>query len=260
MTQSHILYIQIASYWMKLIINNEKLLNFIKEEYRFEEVLPPGTCIGTLNVFTLGNKLAYVLCSGSGRKKFTLQVEIYTSIRFKEFLLQGLIEICVFDKNVFFIHGSCFYNKNSIYMFIGPPGRGKTTIIKLLRAKEVLSNDTTICQFIQGKLYIYPSPFDKQLGAQMLTQRKTGEIHIYELLQSHLNKLYSMDLQKKLKVLQLNFNFFMFIEQVDVSSYKVFKSYNRRAHKHMLALIRHTLINTFAFSRALTSKIFYLLK
>ena len=252
-------YIKIASYWVSISINNAELSQVAREEYAYTLHCPKQKIKRYIQVNIHEKNLVYTLCTKNGHEVYRLSVDNKKNIRLKEFLLQGFIELSLYGKNVFFVHSSCYSKNRNTYMFLGTPGKGKTTILRLMNEKNILSNDTCIIHYINRKLIVYPSPFDKKTGIKMLMKKRNGAINLFFLLQSPTNALSDMDLYEKLRALQENLNFFMMVALFDISSFRHYKSYKKIAHSHLLSLIRNTNIKRLSFNRQLTAKELYAL-
>lgn len=253
-------FIKIASYWILIKIQDEELCLYIREQYLLLRKPQAIIIEGSIEVFSHKTSLVYTLRSRTGSEQFKIQIPMSSNMAFKEFLLQGLIELCVFKKNIFFIHGSSIYNEKDTHVFIGSSGAGKTTIIRLLNIKTQLSNDTVVCQYKDGRYIIHSSPFDKKENIKLSIQKIGTKINIYDLVQSPINNINYMNLKEKIEVLHKNLNFFMLTAQVDVTSHPSFLTYHRKAYLHILTLVKRATIRKLEFTLKITSGKFYSLK
>jgi hypothetical protein len=77
---------------------------------------------------------------------------------FSDLFLQTFIEI-INGQNGLIIHASTLHFKNKGYIFMGHSGAGKSTIRKICKSLESLSDDIAIVRLVKKNYYLYGSPF-----------------------------------------------------------------------------------------------------
>lgn len=108
-------------------------------------------------------------------------------------VLMAFIEHFTFFKNIFFLHASSFIKNDKAYLFCGPSGTGKTTIIKAINQKQVLSDDIAVLKKIGKNFFIFPSPFDN-------VKHKNYHFKGY-----HIHKIFFLKQSDKTKFVRLDF-------------------------------------------------------
>lgn len=255
--RKRILYLKVADYFIKLVLIDEELIRFITKEYHLckNNVTPLE---GVITIDQLNSNLLYRLQSRSGKIQEHLTIPRNSIIGFKEFVLQALIELCLFKKNLFFLHGSSFLTSfnNTVQIFLGPSGAGKTTILNILREGDVYSNDTALLQIKKNKYVLHPSPFDKKTGVKITLISKERKINIFILRQHTSNTIQKMELQQKLEEVRKNMNYFMFLEQINGLLIHDVTSYNRRAYKYLFLLVKQASIRKLFFTKKISKNYF----
>lgn len=249
---------EIASYTILLVIEDKNLNQFIKEEYSTEEECATGIFQSSIEVLCHNEELLYILKSNKGKKRIQMSIPKQSPTFYKEFFLQEFIEMSLQEKNVIFIHGSCYDDNSKIYAFIGPSGSGKTTIIKLLNSNRILSNDTIVLQIEHGKCIIYPSPFDKKSGIYFASPSQCDSLTIFSLVQSNVNMVRDLGLESKFETLYNNLHFLLFSAQITSTSPNLLKDIYLSKLKMALLLIKFATIRELQFNKKLTSHIFKL--
>ncbi|PJA55588.1 hypothetical protein CO165_02785 [Candidatus Roizmanbacteria bacterium CG_4_9_14_3_um_filter_33_18] len=77
---------------------------------------------------------------------------------FNDIFLQIFI-IILNERNGFLVHASTLCYKNKGYVFMGKEGAGKSTIRKICKSIESLSDDIAILKRVKNNYYLYGSPF-----------------------------------------------------------------------------------------------------
>lgn len=116
------------------------------------------------------------------------------------FIIKSLINFFLIKEKIIFIHGSSVKIKNNGYLFIGPSGIGKTTLLKKLskwREVEILSDDTAVIYIKNKKVFITSSPFDKKKNIKIVYKKKVEISKIFLLNKSEKNFIKEIPFNKK---------------------------------------------------------------
>ncbi|MBI5620156.1 hypothetical protein HY949_00065 [Candidatus Gottesmanbacteria bacterium] len=89
------------------------------------------------------------------------------------------------------LHGSAMVHNNLGYVFVGPPGAGKSTIRKLFSDYTCLGDDTAIVRRVRGGYYVFGSPFYQKTNIAY-SNMKIPLYGIYVLRQAAITKLISL--------------------------------------------------------------------
>lgn len=202
-----------------LEIEDEDLIIFVENEYihyRYTAGQRKGL---SLSVQSSSREVSYTFRkNGEVRKRIVIPITSDTP--YKEFILQGMIEMCLFEEGIFFMHASSFIEDTILHVFLGPSGSGKTTILKRLDPKKITSNDTLALMHQKRKTKVlYPSPFDRKAYAQVkgMMAIPVREIRFYALRKSEKNSIEELLLHEKMELLVQNMNTYMFAVQNDVA-------------------------------------------
>lgn len=131
-----------------------------------------------------------------------------SSIRYKAFILTAFLERSLFTNNIFFLHGSSFVKNGVAFVFVGPSGMGKTTIIKNIKRELRLSNDTCVIKMSGKSFHIYSSPFDK--GFVTFQPNKFYPLkRVYVLRQGKQDSVKKLSFNRKIAHLIFNSPYFM---------------------------------------------------
>lgn len=152
------LYLKIFDQYYCLVINDSKLTNYFKKEYLLDK--KSHKAIFQINIFK-DIKNCHLT---TDKLKIKLPLGMINEFFYKyvDFITMTIIAGQCLKRGIYFAHGSA-YEKNGLgYAFLGPPGAGKSTIIKNIPKEKIYSNDTIILKIDKNKIFIEPSPFDKK--------------------------------------------------------------------------------------------------
>ncbi len=107
----------------------------------------------------------------------------YESFDKISFFLKFLLQLFFIKHGVLFLHGSSFVKNGRAYVFCGPSGIGKSTIIKNVKKKSILSDDIAVLQKKGHQLYVFPSFFERKFIPSKLSKQTPLE-SIFVLKQS----------------------------------------------------------------------------
>lgn len=79
-------------------------------------------------------------------------------------LTRTLLSIIIVRSGGFLLHASAIADDSHSYVFCGPSESGKTTIARLLRDKDVLTDETAAIITKDNRYYAYATPFFGELG------------------------------------------------------------------------------------------------
>lgn len=183
-------FIPLADIICKIRIKNPSFVDYIKKEFYFFSEQPRQKKVITLDLDEIFLKMK------SSTPNLFLEKKDTTLVRFLDFVTLVAIGFESISYDILLLHGSSFLKKHAAYIFVGPPGIGKTTIIKKIDAKDRLSNDTTIIKRVGGEFFVYSSPFDKKLVLYE-PQRKIPIKKIYILKQAKKTRVRDLDFSAK---------------------------------------------------------------
>lgn len=124
-----------------------------------------------------------------------------------KFSLSKFIQSMVIDKDIVFLHGSSFFKKNKAYVFCGPSGIGKSTLIRQTKKNDILSDDIAVLKKINKKFYLYTSPFDKATNG-FTDIKKVALESVYFLDRGDKVKIKKLSFEESFESLIFNTNFF----------------------------------------------------
>lgn len=123
------------------------------------------------------------------------------------FVIKSLINLFLIKEKIIFIHASSIKIKNKSYLFIGPSGIGKTTLLRKLskwREVKVLSDDTAVVHIKNKKAFITSSPFDKKKNIKIVHDKQIELSKIFLLNKSEKNIIKKIPLNKRVIKLYQN--------------------------------------------------------
>jgi len=182
---SNSLCLPIADIVVEVISENTNFIDKFKQETNFIE--NPDRIDKKIFIDRLFNRLDYNLLKKIKPQRTMFEFQIYVFVAYLHYML--------IDKKISFFHGSSFIHGKAGYMFLGPPGFGKTTIINKVPFTRRLSNDIAIVKQINSKFYIFPSPFDKKFIP--MTKNKILLKKIFIIKQSKSNKIRALSFRDK---------------------------------------------------------------
>jgi hypothetical protein len=108
-------------------------------------------------------------------------------------LLFVFVSLIASEENKFMVHGAGIDGEGRGYLFLGQSGAGKTTVAGFARKEDILSDDSPVLGSVNGKFYIYSSPF-----SQVNLFDKKSKNHCRKRVQ--LNKLFFLMKGEELSV------------------------------------------------------------
>lgn len=239
-----------------LEIDDEELIIFVEKEYLYRNYAGNINKGISLSVRSSASGLSYTF-KKDGLVKQKIELPKTSDTPYKEFILQGMIELCLFDAGIFFMHASSFVERERLHVFLGPSGSGKTTILKRLNPKKITSNDTIALIYNDegsGVDVVYPSPFDKKTYGRVKEKTiSVQEIYFYSLKQARKNAIGPLLLYEKMELLVQNMNMYMFSVQKDVTRKPELKRIlQEEAVKKAFFLSRFT-IQKLSFNKGITN-------
>ncbi|MFZ2025923.1 MAG: hypothetical protein WAV30_01405 [Microgenomates group bacterium] len=241
-----------------LEINDEDLIIFIEKEYIYHETTGNADKGISLSVQPSTSGITFTFRK-DGHLKKKVNIARASGTPYKEFILQGMIEMCLSEMDIFFMHASSFVEKKNLHIFLGTSGSGKTTILKRLDPKIVTSNDTIVLmKNNKGSVdVLYPSPFDKKtygkVREKIIALRK---VHFYSLKKAKINTIGLLLLHEKMELLVQNMNAYMFSVQKDVARNPALKSELQEMAIKKAFLLLRSIIRRLSFNKRITSEQF----
>lgn len=209
-----------------LDINDGELAEFVLREYVINiKPISVRRYKSQVHVISGAHETKYlVLEEGKLIRKIKMDANI--SVNIKEFILQGLIELCINKKGFYFMHASSYVIDENLFVFLGPSGSGKTTVLQLLKPKNITSNDTMVLQKNgKGVISLYTSPFD---GNSPITHQikkiNIKNIRFYKLTKNKVNIISKLELHEKVELLIANMNLHMLAMQTNIASIPTLKT------------------------------------
>lgn len=208
-----------------LDIDDGELAEFVLHEYVLN-IKPIPARRHKLQVCVISGtyETKYLVLEG-GRLIRKIKRDVNVSVNIKEFILQGLIELCLSKNGFYFMHASSYMIDKNLFVFLGPSGSGKTTILQLLKPKNVTSNDTLVLQRSgKGVIFLYTSPFDGNSSVTQTKKIKIKNIQFYKLTKNKINVISKLELHEKVELLITNMNLHMFAMQTNIASISTLKT------------------------------------
>lgn len=249
---------QFGDHSILLEIDDENLIQFVKQEY-ITARLTGGTHKGaSLSVQSSSTELSYIIRERGMVKKKVIIPKV-SDTPYKEFILQGMIEMSLAGAGIFFMHASSFIERGVLHVFLGPSGSGKTTILKRLDPKRITSNDTLVLvrNADESVNAAYPSPFDRnaygRIKAKSLPIR---EIIFYSLAHAQENTLTLLSFHEQIELLVQNMNKYMFSVQKDVARRVGYKKTLQEEAVRLAFLLSRYRTSCLSFNRQITKSQF----
>lgn len=135
--------------------------------------------------------------------KDRLQKYTFKSLNYS---LKRLVARWLFDKDIFLLHASALITPDEYaVLFTGPRGAGKSTIVRLLGNRMIISDDTVFLTMTETALYCYPTPFIEK-HKYFNTPKKYPIRSVYILKKSHHMRISDLPTSLRLpKTLQMLF-------------------------------------------------------
>lgn len=240
-----------------LNIKDAELAEFVQREYLINERAISVKKYKTQVCVVSGVQETEYLILEGGKPIRKIKVDVNTPVNIKEFILQGLVELCLHKNGFYFMHASSYMVGNNLFVFLGPSGSGKTTIVQLLKPKNITSNDTMVLRKnSKNTISLYTSPFDANSFVKK-SPIDIKSVQFYKLTKSKINIILKLKLHEKIELLIQNMNLFMFAMQTNVVSMPRLKSVcQKQAAKAALALQNSSEIHNLNFNLNITKTIF----
>jgi hypothetical protein len=188
----------------QLSTNDPDLAQFIRQEY-FS--IKPSPFDFSIRAIKEKQRIRFSLSTKTQLVKYYLGNP--NLIQRKEFVIQSLIDsYLILYQDIFLLHGASFIYENQALVFLGESGSGKTTLLKVLKPKNILSNDTVLVQKKKGDFFVLCSIFDKKIIKQM-SYRKIPLSHIFFLYKGKKNRIERITVPQSMTELSKNMNFLM---------------------------------------------------
>lgn len=229
MDKKFYLYISILGYRFILVFNNKNIHLYFKKKYltknNFFKDIKDKNNLFTIEVNKINRSFDFVLKINKIKEKFCIKYKI--DIKDLDFLIRCFISFFLFDKGIFFLHGSSLAKKDSAYVFIGPSGSGKTTILKIGKKRGFvpIADDTSIIYENSNNFYITYSVFDKTCDIKFI-HKKFKLKKIFFIKKNIKNYLEKTNLFKKVDLILKNTLFYNFNQGV--------KRKNKNLYRHLL--------------------------
>lgn len=185
-------YLKIADNFCRLAVDDKGLLSYLKKEC----FLLKGVYKDIIDIKVKKKSNKYFLTSDGGT--MTIPAQKYKVI---SFILMSFIAYKMVKKDIFFIHASAFEKNGLGYVFTGPSGIGKSTIIKNVPYEKIYAEDMAIFRKNKDKFYLYPSPFDKKF-VRSIDKPPVLIDKIFFLKQSDYNFINDIDFKSKISVIR----------------------------------------------------------
>lgn len=191
----HVINVPIADLVCQLIIDNYDYFRRFKRQFSsisLSRDAKPSFTIKIeqkdVNTYILTDKFPYK----HGVFPFP---RIRTSFKNHSFSLIAFIQYFIIPNKIILLHGSSFIKKNKAYIFCGPSGVGKSTLVKQIPRTNILSDDTVVLKMIRNQFYVYQSPFDN-IKYPYVSGRKVPLAKIFFLKQAAFTRT------KKLRIVE----------------------------------------------------------
>lgn len=189
--------LSVADISVKLIVKILPFFRYLQEEYFCSKGNKRPAFYLTIQE---DNKTFQLV--GKNKKIYTFSKKRIRSWRDLDYLVNSYIAHKLLRENTILLHGSSVVAHRRGFVFIGPSGIGKTTVIQKVRKSMVLSDDTAVVKKERGKYYLYSSPFDKRFVVS--GDRKRVELGtIFVLEQSQVSGNVSLSERKKIEHIML---------------------------------------------------------
>jgi hypothetical protein len=115
------------------------------------------------------------------------------------------------------IHSSSLIIKNQSFLFVGKPGVGKSTILKIAKNYQTLGDDTSVIEKINGEYKHFPSPFHSENYVLPVLGKNYPPRAIFIIRKSSEDKLIPISPKKALLNLMTQIRFLPTDEEIQVS-------------------------------------------
>lgn len=157
--------------------------------------------------------------------------------------LLALVPIAVafflIKRGIILLHASAFIRNKQAFVFCGPSGVGKSTVINLANDHIPLSDDVTIIRKAKKGYDVYPSPFDKN-KCREISFTKARLAKIFLLNKGNTDKIKNLSFFNKIK----------FLMKENLLRYSGFSHYKSNLYDFNLGLIQHITIRKLYFTKS----------
>lgn len=133
------------------------------------------------------------------------------------FIVKSLINLFLIKKMIIFVHASAIKVKNNGYLFVGPSGVGKTTLLKKinkLKEGEILSDDTAVIYIKKKKVFLISSPFDRKKNIKIIRDKQVEVSKIFFLNKSKENRIKEINFNKAIKKIYQNLIIYAYFKKI----------------------------------------------
>ena len=182
----------IADCICRFLFDNTRLFHLFKKEFPpvSRVKVQPTILIRIVNE-DKDDPLRYRILKDKGKKEsiYCFPSNTASLTRNIKFGMSVLLQYLLLEKNVLLMHASSSVHNGRGFLFPGPSGTGKSTMISNFRKKDVLSDDIAIIKKIKNEYYLYNSPFDYG-KYENKNQRMIKLTNIFFLEKSGYNKMH----------------------------------------------------------------------
>ncbi len=178
--------------------NSIGLFNYLKENYFINKNIA-----GHPNTISIQkNKNGFNIKNENNHKQLTVEAPVFQSLKGISYIIRAFIASNQYDccsEQLLFLHGSAFYKNGTAFVFLGPSGQGKTTIIKEIDKNKRLADDTVIIKKERDDFFVYPSPFEKKMINW--SDKKFPLCSIYVIEQAARTRIAKIDAKSKISAI-----------------------------------------------------------
>lgn len=206
MTQN--LFLEVADNIFQIAINikNREILNFLQEKYLTITTNKKPACLIKIK----NSQKIFVKIISFRRIEIHFPNKIINNENqsYKKSLyqlnriIQSMINYIAIRKKIYILHASGFVKKNKAFVFAGPSGIGKTTLIKKVPKRMVIGEDEVVLKKDNNEWNAYFSPFKKEYANS--NYRKIPLNGIYFLFKGKKNSIQKVTKFEGLKRLISN--------------------------------------------------------
>lgn len=153
------LYIRLAGICIKINCLDDTLYYYLNEEYvtvKNNKKKPELE----LTIDKTGDYYNFIL--NKPKLKYATETNVKFGMKYLDFVLMSMIAYGAASDDILLLHASSFKNGQKSFVYTGPTGAGKSTVIGKIRKSAIYSDDTAVIKKIGKSFYLYPSPFDKR--------------------------------------------------------------------------------------------------
>jgi len=162
------------------------------------------------------------------------------------FFFNFIVQLFVLRHNIVLIHASSIEKWKKGYVFSGPSGIGKTTILKNIKPSYIYSNDVAVLKKIAGDFMLLCSPFDRFF---VPSKQRVRLEKIFFLQQAKNTTSKNLSNSKSYELLLKNSIFYYFLDTIMITSKNMYSknhmmdikipNYYRLVQKNLLQILAH---------------------